>query len=100
MDACACPCSRTAASIKKEAIAEIRYAIDHGVNYLDTAYLYHNGESEIVLGEALKDGYREKVKIATKLPSYIIESREQMDKIPERPAEKATNGSHRLLSHP
>lgn len=64
---------------KEEAIAEIRYAIDHGVNYLDTAYAY--GESEMVLGEALKDGYREKVSIATKLPGPLIESREQMDKI-------------------
>ena len=67
--------------LKEVAIREIRYAIDHGVNYLDTAYVYHNGESEAVLGEALKDGYREKVYVATKLPSFLVKSREQMDDI-------------------
>jgi hypothetical protein len=61
------------------AIAQIRYAIDNGVNYLDTAWPYHNGESEPLLGKALQDGYREKVKIATKLPTWMVKSREDMD---------------------
>jgi predicted aldo/keto reductase-like oxidoreductase len=58
----------------------IRYAIDRGVNYVDTAWPYHNGESETILGKVLQDGYREKVNVATKLPTWLIESRKDMDK--------------------
>ena len=64
---------------ESRAINQIRGAIDQGVNYLDTAWPYHAGESENLLGRALEDGYRNKVKIATKLPPWMIESREDMD---------------------
>jgi predicted aldo/keto reductase-like oxidoreductase len=61
------------------AIRQIRYAIDKGVNYVDTAWPYHEGQSEALLGKALKDGYRDRVKIATKLPSWMIKDRQDMD---------------------
>ena len=53
-------------------IRMIRNAIDNGVNYFDTAYFYHNGKSESLLGDALMGGYRERVKIATKLPPFMV----------------------------
>lgn len=58
----------------------LRYAIDHGVNYVDTAYPYHNGESEPFVGRALQNGYRDRVNLATKLPSWLIKSRADMDR--------------------
>ena len=58
----------------------LHYAIDHGVNYVDTAYPYHNGESEPFVGRALAGGYRKKVNLATKLPSWLVTSRSDMDK--------------------
>ncbi|MCQ2475116.1 MAG: aldo/keto reductase [Clostridia bacterium] len=64
-----------------ESIKLIRTAIDSGVNYVDTAYFYHAGNSELVVGKALKDGYREKVMLATKLPLGHINCEEDVEKI-------------------
>jgi predicted aldo/keto reductase-like oxidoreductase len=66
---------------EERATKQIRYAIDHGVNYVDTAMPYHMGTCEPFLGKALGDGYREKVKLATKLPHWFVKSREDMDKL-------------------
>ena len=63
-----------------EAIRMMRYAIDHGVNYLDTAYPYHEGHSECLVGRALQDGYRERMKLATKLPARLVESAQDFDR--------------------
>lgn len=62
-------------------IAMIHDAIDKGMNYFDTAYFYHGGKSESLLGDALTGGYREKVKIATKLPPFMVSKLEGAKKI-------------------
>jgi len=63
-----------------EAIRMIRHAIDNGVNYVDTAYPYHRGQGEILVGKALRDGYRERIKLATKMPAWLVKSQQDMDK--------------------
>lgn len=64
-----------------EAIKMIRHAIDHGLNYTDTAYVYHGGKSEVLIGKALKEGYREMVRVATKMPIFRVNSKDDLDKI-------------------
>jgi predicted aldo/keto reductase-like oxidoreductase len=62
------------------ATRQIRHAIDSGVNYIDTAWPYHAGESEPFVGRVLADGYRERVKLATKLPAWLVKNRADMDR--------------------
>ena len=65
---------------EQRAARQIRYAIDCGVNYIDTAWPYHGGESEPFVGRVLADGYRERVKLATKLPAWLVNNRADMDR--------------------
>lgn len=65
---------------EQRATCQVRSAIDAGLNYIDTAWPYHAGESEPFLGRALSDGYREKIRLATKLPSFLVETLADMDR--------------------
>lgn len=73
---------------EEEAVKMIRYGIDNGINYVDTAWPYHQGESEKLVGRALKDGYREKIYLATKLPIWECEEKEDLDRIFNKQLEK------------
>ena len=63
-----------------EAIKMIRYAVDRGVNYVDTAYVYHEQKGEGFLAKALRDGYRDKVRVATKSPVWLVKKKTDFDK--------------------
>ena len=79
---------------EEHATKMIHYAIDHGINYFDTAYPYHGsdfskgGASEPFLAKALKNGYREKIFLASKLPCWLVESREDMDRFLDEQLER------------
>ena len=65
---------------EEKATRALHYAIDHGVNYVDTAYPYHQSTSEPLIGRALKGGYRERVKLATKMPCWLVKEPADFDR--------------------
>ena len=85
--------------IEDEAIKMIRYAIDHGVNYVDTAYPYHNGQSEVVVGKALKEGYREKVFLTTKSPLWLVKSKKDFHRLFDEQTERLQTNPDIYLFH-
>jgi uncharacterized protein len=65
---------------EEKALELIKYAIDNGINYFDSAYMYHAGNSELVLGKAIK-GKRDKLIITTKSPVMMMQKHEDFDRI-------------------
>ncbi len=70
-----------------EAMRMVEYALDHGINYFDTAYGYHGGKSETFLGQALRQN-RSNVLIATKLPAWMVEKPEDFERLIQEQLEK------------
>ena len=66
----------------------VAYAMDHGINYFDTAWGYHNGNSETVIGRTLSHYPREDYYLATKFPGYDLENMPKVAEIFERQLEK------------
>ena len=66
----------------------VDYAIENGVNYYDTAWGYHNGNSETVIGKALSKYPREKFYLATKFPGYDLSNMDKVEEIFEKQLEK------------
>ena len=75
--------------VDEAAAAEmVAYAMDHGVNYYDTAWGYHSGRSETVMGKLLAEYPREKFYLATKFPGYDLSNMPKVEKIFEEQLKK------------
>ena len=75
--------------IDENAVAEmVAYAMEQGINYYDTAFMYHDGQSEIVMGKVLNQYPRERYYIATKFPGYDTANMEQVEQIFNKQLEK------------
>lgn len=75
--------------IDEEATAQmVEYAIQKGINYFDTAWGYHNGQSELVMGKVLKKYARDRFYLATKFPGYDLSNIDKVEEIFEKQLEK------------
>ena len=75
--------------IDENAVREmVAYAIEKGVNYFDTAWGYHNGQSEIVMGKTLKEYPRESFYLADKFPGYDLNNLDKVEEIFETQLKK------------
>ena len=75
--------------IDEAAAAEmVAYAMEHGINYYDTAWGYHSGNSELVMGKILSGYPREKFYLATKFPGYDLSNMDKVEEIFEKQLEK------------
>lgn len=73
---------------EEETAKMVEYAINKGINYFDTAWGYHDGESELVMGKVLKKYSREKFYLATKFPGYDLSNMDKVEEIFEKQLEK------------
>src|ERR1035441_310148 len=86
---------------EEKAQAMVDYAIRNGVNYFDTAYMFYSGVpfqagmGEVVLGQALKRE-RENIHLATKLPTWLVESRADMDRFLDQQLERLRSEERRV----
>lgn len=66
----------------------VDYAMEHGINYYDTAWGYHNGQSEIIMGKALNRYPRGSYYLATKFPGYDLSNMDKVEQIFEQQLQK------------
>jgi predicted aldo/keto reductase-like oxidoreductase len=83
-----------AGNIDQDKVNEMLHtAIEAGVNYFDTAYVYHDQMSEVALGRALQGGYRERVRLATKSPIWLIKESADFDRLLDEQLKRLQTGT-------
>lgn len=89
MGAMRLPVGKSYEDINEAATEEmVAYAMEHGVNYYDTAWGYHDGQSEIVMGRILGKYPRDSYYLATKFPGYDLSNMDKVEEIFEKQLEK------------